>query len=66
MKFMRSSNVAASLAISLAVFSSTLLSQSDNASISGVVKDASGALVADARVTLKDERTTQEKRNHDQ
>ena len=61
-KLIRSWKLATSLTALMAVLSSSLSAQSDNASISGVVKDPSGALVAGAKVTLIDERTTQEKR----
>jgi hypothetical protein len=44
-----------------AVITTPLFAQSDNTSVSGVVKDPSGALVPGAKVVLMDERTTFER-----
>ena len=46
----------------LFLFSASLVAQSDNTSLSGVVKDQSGALVPSASVLLLDERTNLERR----
>ena len=44
------------------VFSMVTSAQSDNASLSGVAKDPSGALVPGAKIVLTDERTSLERR----
>jgi hypothetical protein len=50
------------LACVLLALTPVLFAQSDNASISGVVKDPSGAMIPSARIVLTDERTTFERR----
>ena len=52
---------AAVAALALFVFAISGIAQSDNSSISGVVKDPSGAVVANAKVTLKNESTAFER-----
>ena len=62
MNLPRSRSLTAILISALIMPASHLLAQSDNASISGVVKDPTAALVANAAVVLTDERTTLERR----
>ena len=45
------------LALAGVLFSGTLLGQSDNASVSGFVKDPTGAVIPDVKVTLTNEAT---------
>ena len=61
MKLISKWKSAALLAILLLVLSSSLPAQSDNASVSGVVKDPGGAVVPGAKIVLTDERTTLER-----
>jgi hypothetical protein len=61
-KLIRTWKLAVLLVTLLLVLSSSMPAQSDNASISGVVKDPGGALVPGAKIVLTDERTTFERR----
>ena len=61
MKLQQALRRAAVATTALLFFALSAFAQSDNSSISGVVKDPSGAVVANAKVTLKNESTAFER-----
>ncbi|MFO0363589.1 MAG: carboxypeptidase-like regulatory domain-containing protein, partial [Acidobacteriota bacterium] len=61
MKLQRALRRASSAFVALCLLALSGFAQSDNASISGVVKDPSGAVVANAKVSVKNDSTAFER-----
>ena len=61
MKLQKALRRASSALVALCLLALSAFAQSDNASISGVVKDPSGAVVANAKVTVKNDDTAFER-----